>query len=85
MGQKFARLDPARCGAVHAGNQCRLAVLGTGQHDHRITELLLQAVHRLTQALGIDAFQACSQDPDALDLDRGRRQGRPPRCWRPWT
>src|SRR5690606_5334155 len=70
MRKKFAGLDPPRCAAVHAGDQGDLAPLRAGQQHHRVAKLLLEAVHRLAQALGVDAFQARGQHLDAGHVHR---------------
>ena len=53
-----------------SGHQCHLARVGTGQHDDGIAQLLLKAVHRITQGLGIESFQADRQHLDPANVLR---------------
>src|SRR5687768_13039015 len=74
LGDQFTRLDLASRRTIHSGDESGLAITGPGQQDYGISQLLLEAIYRFTQRLGVETFQARGYYLDSPDQRRGGRQ-----------
>jgi hypothetical protein len=53
---------------MHTGDQRYAAIGRTRQQDHAVAELLLELIHAVAQRLGVETFQPCRHDLDAVDV-----------------
>ncbi len=63
-----AGADAVRVVLGDAGGQANLAVLDRAQHDDGALQLVLEAIDRVAQRLGVGAVHARGQHLDAIDL-----------------